>query len=219
MNIEDVQLKDDYSIKNGSENFNEQNLRGASKYSTSEQRRMVVPHTEELGGKYGTGSGRHFSMAAAVSQSPKDFELLVEEIYKMGNIFFDYVNGKDIKTTWKYISDVIQFDTMQQCFEIVDRLREYGRTRRTGMFGFSVEHDHIHVIHDCAFSGSHCRDVWRKQVEPFGSIRPTRTENKSIWKFNKLDWYDVFHYFFLRKRGTREIFVRGKSWEEPSDGK
>ena len=38
------------------------------------------------------------------------------------------------------------------------------------MFGFSVEDDHIHVIHDCAFSDGTCRDVWRKQVESIGEI-------------------------------------------------
>ena len=157
------------------------------------------------------------TMARFAETNNEAYNDLAKEIEEMGNIFFDYVTGKTIKGSWRYLSDVILYrnsDDLDQCLRI---LREYGRTRRNGMFGFSVESDHIHVIHDCAFSGGHCRDVWRYQIEPFGELRPTRKQNKPIWKFTRTDWYDVFKYMFLEKRGTREIYIRSESWKVPDN--
>ena len=169
--------------------------------------------------EYRYGDSRGPSMAAIAEVSASDYEFLADRIGELGNIFFDYVNGKDIKRTWRYLSDVIQYETNESRDQIIRVLSDYGRARRNGMFGFSVEEDHIHVIHDCAFSGQHCRDVWRREVEPFGIIRPARTENKPIWKFTATDWFDVFIYFFLKKWGTREIWIRGKGWQTPTDGR
>lgn len=161
--------------------------------------------------------GRGFcSMAKLAKKCPEGYADLAQEIEEMGGEFMEYVGGKTIKGAWRYLSDVVLYrngDELRECLRV---LRSYGRTRRNGMFGFSVEDDHIHVIHDCAYAGGHCRDVWRKQIEPFGELRPTRTENKPIWELTRTDWYDVFEYFFLKKRGTREIWIGGKDWKAPS---
>lgn len=212
------QLREDLIFNHGSENTIRNYLqRTLSESSTSESTRMVVPHVQESGREFGVERERPVSMARIAESSSKDFEYLASEIKEMGSNFFDYVTGKDIKGSWRYISDVILFESMFNCNRIVERLREYGRSRRTGMFGFSVESNHIHVIHDCAYSDGSCRDKWRREVEPFGTIRPARTQNKQIYKFTATDWYDVFIYFFLSKRGTREIYTRGESWTPPTD--
>lgn len=167
--------------------------------------------------KCATNERGHPTMAQFAEKNGQAFDDLAEEIEEMGNIFFDYVTGKTIKGAWRYISDVFLFRDGGALSATLEILRRYGRTRRDRLFGFSVEDDHIHIIHDCAFSGGHCRDVFRKQIEPFGSFGPTRTENKPIWKFTRTDWYDVFVYFFLAKRGDRQIWIGGKSWKTPTD--
>nr|QVW56832.1 MAG: nonstructural protein NS1 [Cecropis daurica ambidensovirus] len=222
MNVEDVLLNENSLNKiiyNGSEDDLGEYLQQSSEGSTSEYGGLVVPHIEDSGREFGVQRERPLSMARFAEKSGKDYELLAKEIKEMGGIFMEYVTGKDIKASWRYISDVITYNNSRDCNSIVEILREYGRTRRSGMFGFSVESNHIHVIHDCAYSGGHCRDVWREQVKLFGTVRPTRIENKPIYKFTQTDWYDVFIYFFLKKRGTREIWVRRKSWKAPTDGK
>nr|QTE03956.1 MAG: nonstructural protein 1 [Otus scops parvoviridae sp.] len=176
------------------------------------------------GAPYDTGGlsttrGRPTSMAAIAEVSREGFDNLAKKTEEMGSNFFNYVTGKDIKNSWRYLSDVILFDNFDKRDRIVQILCGYGRTRRNGMFGFSVEDDHIHIIHDCCYAGNHCRCIWRKQVEPLGQFGAARTENKPIWKFTRTDWYDVFIYFFLRKRGTREIWTRGTGWKTPTDGK
>ena len=193
-------------------------LESQQRESTNSSSRMVDDNSIRDGIGSSSLSGRPTSMSIIAEKFQQGFSNLVPQIEEMGNIFFDYVNGPIIKNTWRYLSGVILFENERNLSELVRVLSDYGRSRGRRMFGFSVEEDHIHVIHDCAFSGGHCRDIWRKQVEPFGQLRPTREENKPIWKFKRTDWYDVFNYFFLRKRGTRQIWIGGESWKAPSNG-
>lgn len=168
--------------------------------------------------KHTDRGGRSTSMVQLAREFPTFFEEMVPEIEEMGNIFFEYVTGSNIKRSHRYLSDVILFKDDRQLFECVEILRNYGKSRSRGMFGFSVENDHIHVIHDCSFSSGSCRDTFRQQIKSIAKFTAVRTENKPIYMFSTIDWYDVFIYFFLRKRGTREIWIGGKNWKEPSNG-
>lgn len=196
--------------------INEGSLHGERGSSESEYAGVVADRNEgDIGDRHVRGE-RTISMGEFARKNGEAFNILGEKIEEMGNVFLEYVTGPSIKGTWRYLSDVVRYDSDDNLQRLLEILRNYGETRGNGMFGYSVEADHIHVIHDCAFSGGHCRDVWRRQVEPFGVIGPTRRENKAIWKFTRADWYDVFAYFILKKRGTREIWVRGKSWTPPN---
>lgn len=198
----------------GHEEYTHQSLREQPGPSFGDQRRMV----EDNVGKRGRTDRRDTpTMATLAEKSPQDFQYMAEKLEEMGGDFFRYVTGKDIKTTSRYLSDVILVRDDRQLSKCLDVLRDYGRSRRNGLFGYAAEGDHIHVIHDCAYSGGHCRDVWRSQVEPYGDLRPARRYNKPIWKFNRVDWYDVFVYFFVQKRGNSEIWIRGESGQVPSD--
>lgn len=157
------------------------------------------------------------SLAEFARENGEAFAELEQEIQEMGGIFIDYVTGKTIKGAWRYLSDVFFFRDDRALSDALEVLRRYGRARRERMFGFSVETDHIHIIHDCNYSANCCRDQFRRDVQPYGTFGATRTQNRHIWQFTKPDWYDVFNYFFLRKRGTREIWINGKSWQEPTD--
>lgn len=167
---------------------------------------------------YGRGE---VSMAGFNKVLPEAYKDLEQEIQEMGHQFFGYFKGKDYNPAKRYLSDLISFGDERNLHKIMEKLRTYGRLRRKGMFGFveEKERNHVHVIHDCAFSDGTCRCTWRTQIEPFGKIEPLRTFNKQIFKFTRTDWYDVFVYFFLRKRGDREIFIRGVSGKQPSIGK
>lgn len=162
---------------------------------------------------------KYISMAKFQQSDGKGYQLLAEEIRKVGRQFFDYFDREDLDNTRRYISDVFLFDGRRALDRSLECLREYGRSRRNGMFGISVEYDHIHIIHDCSYSGRSCRCTFKEKIEPFGQFGPNRRYNKPLWKFTRTDWYDVFVYFFLAKRGTRQIWFGGKNWETPSDGK
>lgn len=214
------EVTSDYGVRDEFQEFVGGDVSGEPILHASEYAWLLAPDSERDGGKPSPPYRRDFiSMAQFAEALPAGYNDLASQIEEMGSHMLGYVRGPVIKSAWRYISDVILYRTNEQLQELVSILRLYGRTRRNGMFGFSVESDHIHVIHDCAFTGSHCRDVWRRQIEPVAEFGPTRTENKPIWKFTRTDWYDVFIYFFLRKRGTREIWIRGENWKAPTDGK
>lgn len=165
----------------------------------------------------GPRGSNYITMAQFLRSDPEGYKILGEEIEQVAKPFFDYFSGEDINLTSRYISDVFCYRGRKEYKKIMDILRSYGGSRRTGMFGYSVEDDHIHIIHDCSYSGRTCRCTFKEKIESFGEFRPTRRYNKPIWKFTRTDWYDVFVYFFLAKRGTREVWFRGKNWKIPND--
>lgn len=189
---------------------------------TDDSTRMVDVHTTVDTGERQLGPrGSHYkTMADFLRNDAEGYKLLAEEIEKVGSGFFQYTCGTEtVSTTGRYISDVFLYSGRRQLNSIMDILRKYGESRRKGMFGYSVEDDHIHIIHDCAFSGRSCRCTFKEKIEPFGEFGPNRKYNKPLWKFTRTDWYDVFIYFFLAKRGARKIWIRGKDWKIPNDGR
>lgn len=170
------------------------------------------------GGGFRNSHGNVISMGALYKYNKEDFKAMAKEMEEMGRPFFNYVFGEAIDHAGRYLSDVFLFTDIQSRDRAIEELDNYGKSRRKGMLGYSVECDHIHIIHDCTYGGAHCRDVFRRKIQPYGIFRPARTENKPICQFRRTDWYDVFAYFFLYKRGIRNIYVRGEGWQKPTDG-
>lgn len=156
-------------------------------------------------------------MARFARVLPEAFEEMEPEIQEMGNIFFRYVKGESIKCTYRFVRDIILYTTDQQLVKCMEILCNYGRSRSGGMFGLSVEDDHIHVIHDCSYSAYCCRCSFRKAIKSITNFGFSHAKAKPIYEFNSTDWYDEFIYLFLRKRGTRKIWIRGENWKEPSN--
>lgn len=161
--------------------------------------------------------GSDVSMAKFAQSDDETYDRLAEEIKKMGTDFLGYFRGSFVKNSWRYIADLVLYRNNEDLRNILRVLCRYGKSRRNGMFAYSVESDHVHVIHDCSFSGGYCRCIFRREIQPYGIIEQHRTTNKSIYKFTDTDWYDVFVYFFCRKRGERKIWIRGESGKIPSD--
>ena len=160
------------------------------------------------------------SMAQFLEYDEEGYKILAKTIDEMAEPFMEYCSGGKVDgATGRYLSDVFLFNGRRMLTKALDILCRYGESRRNGMFGISVEEDHIHIIHDCAYSCGSCRCTFKEKIRPFGEFRPNRRFNKPIWQFKRSDWYDVLIYFFFEKRGTRKIWIRGKSWEIPSDGK
>lgn len=163
-----------------------------------------------------TGGGKYeISMGRLAASRPEAYERLAKEVEEMGRGFLEYFRGPFVKGSWRYVTDVVCYDSDDALERLLGCLRAYGRRRLNGMFSFSVEPGHVHVIHDCNYSAGCCRCVWRREASVFGNIKPASRRAKYIYAFTRNDWYDVFLYFFVKKRGTREIWCRGESREVP----
>lgn len=186
---------------------------------SGEQPGMVDNYSERDGSSTSSDRGEPATMAMLARSHPETYTILVKEVEEMGGVFFRYFFGQDVNVARRYVSDVILYDNERQLSSLLAVLDGYGRARRNGLFGYSVEPGHVHVIHDCTYGGNWCRDSFRQAAKPFGVFRPPGKSHKPIFQFTKTDFYDVFIYFFLIKRGTRKIWARGESWETPTDGK
>lgn len=182
--------------------------------------RMVDAYTQfdQRERQLGPVGSSYTTMAQFLKSDAEGYHLLAEEIEKIGRPFFNYFNGETVNHTGRYISDVFLYRGRRELNRIMEILCNYGRSRRNGMFGYSVESDHVHIIHDCTYSGRNCRCTFKEKIEPFGEFGPNRKYNKPIHQFTRTDWYDVFIYFFLTKRGPRDLWFRGKNWQIPADG-
>nr|QTZ83150.1 MAG: nonstructural protein 1 [Emberiza rustica ambidensovirus] len=157
------------------------------------------------------------TMAYFKKNSDEAYNDLAETVQEMGNNFFEYVHKQIGVSTRKYVRYVIPTRDARETDGLVRLLQSTCGPKFRGMFGFSVDPGHVHIIHDCSYSDKSCRCVFRKQIESFRGVKPTNEKVESMWKLGRCDWYDVFTYFFLRKRGTRNLWIRGESWEKPSD--
>lgn len=162
---------------------------------------------------------RHQELDQIYETNGTIFEDVVQEMEEMGNVFLRYVCGQASIMHRRYISDVFVPGSERDVPTIVEILRQYGDSRRGGMFGFSVDGDHIHVIHDCNWSGRTCRDAFRAKIEPYGSFKSNRKYIKPMSGFTRYQWYNVLSYFFLEKWGERNLWVRGACWEVPPHSK
>lgn len=149
------------------------------------------------------------------------FSILAKEIEEMEPRFFRFVLGENIKSTRRYLADVFVYNDIGYLPTIIDTLCEYGSTRRSGFFGFSVEErdGHIHIIHDCSYHSGTCRDIFRERILQYGFFKSRRFTSKPVFKFTRSEWYDVFLYYFVRKSGTRKIYVLGEDCKVPDYGK
>lgn len=164
----------------------------------------------------GRGIDGNVSLAAINKADPSGFKVLVEELKVLGGDFFGEVQ-KDLSiSSRRYMSDVILYENDQEISQLVGILHRHGEARGNGLFGFSVESNHVHVIHDCAYSNSSCRCSWKREVSAQFNIRPKRKYNKPFFEIAFTDWCDIFVYFFVAKRGRREIFYRGEALPVPS---
>ena len=145
---------------------NQDIIRESSRGTSPSEQCSMVANTSR---KREWSHGRRGTMASIAKESQENFQYMAEELEKMGCEFFGYVTGQSIKPSSAYISDVIILRDIQLRDQCLDVLREYGRSRRNGLFGFSEEGDHIHVIHDCSYTNRSCRDIWISQVKPNGS--------------------------------------------------
>lgn len=167
--------------------------------------------------KHTDSGGEQISMGRFAKELPEAYEEMEPEIQEMGGNFIRYIKGKDIKRTYRLVRDIILYRTDDQLIKCMEILRNYGRTRSGGMFGISVEDDHIHVIHDCSYAAFCCRCAYRHKIKSIAEFGFSGTKAKPIYQLTITDWYDVFIYYFLRKRGTRHLWIGGENWKEPSN--
>lgn len=140
---------------------------------------------------------------------------LVKQTEKMAGGLLGQLTELCALGTRRYISDVFLAKDARALDQVIQTLQKYGEGRRSGLFGFFLDGDHLHVIHDCAFSTKSCRDKFRHDIEQYGQFRPGRRFNRPLWQFGRADWFNVLHYFLSKEGKANQLWVNGKNWQVP----
>lgn len=100
----------------------------------------------------------------------------------------------------RLVSDVIAPRDPTEIRSIVAWLRSSVAGFSGHLFAFSIhDGDHIHVLHDCAFSNGTCRCQWRQQSRVAASIR-RRLGRKSVFVGNvgSSAWHALLTYYLFQ---------------------
>lgn len=142
--------------------------------------------------------------------SLEGYEAMVELLGSVGNPFTGRFIHKDWSNSGTYIQDVIRFSTDRERDVLHNYLLNAGTSFKRDMFGFSFEHDHVHVFHSCAFSSSQCKCKWRKDIPKEGQLITGRYVKRNLREWTTADALYVIIYFFYNKRGYREAWIAGE---------
>lgn len=220
MNDEEIQ-----TLPNCTKQHNEhkRNFEGdlLSRGGPSSSSGMVDQNIQGVKDKYGCEYGVEESMGQISKYLGEDFKVFLEEFQEMGSEFFRYFHGENKFNTRYFIRDVFITNSDEFNNRILEILHGYGSIRREGLFGFSAEFNkgHVHIIHDCSFSGGMCRCVFKKRCKAFGRFAKGRRYKKSCYEHSISDWYSTFNYYYLQKRYERALYIDGTSRQLPTNGK
>lgn len=117
----------------------------------------------------------------------------------------------------KYIADVFLPRDPGNIFEILRLLSDAIGGRKNGFIGYSSDGDHLHIIHDCSYSNRTCRCRFKERLEPYGIFKKHGRFVKSIAELKHGDWYNIVVYYFLSKRGVKQLRIDGETSRFPLD--
>lgn len=116
------------------------------------------------------------------------------------------------KTTYRFLSDVVVFDTKGQADRLFEWLYLAGKKYPNQFYLFAFHTDHVHIFHDCAFSNKSCRCHWRQApCIQNGIRRRLRRGIPYARTFGRSAFKNVFDYFLVREGFQKKnLFLGGR---------
>lgn len=178
-----------------------------------------VPSTEELGSnievcEYANG-GTEFNeptrLRYIAKRHPTDYMELGNLAEKVVGRFIRALDRKSFGSTRRYVSEVIPCRSNEQHDRIIRRLREAALGYPGRFLIFVSEGDHIHIVHDCAFSNHQCRCYFAKSPDFRTTDRTSFRQRKFVVDMDWFDWLNVFLYFVVSKWIFQpEVWINGR---------
>lgn len=163
--------------------------------------------------RMGTRRRASDSVSNSVSAINED---LVDQYNRMENQLFTRSSISSGGTSRYYLSDVIVPRSREEHQKILQGL--YQRIQsHTGEFGILTDHaDHIHLLHDCAYSNRSCRCTWLKTFPQFNEIfRGKIRKARLMSSLKRSDWENVIYYYLTGGRKCIYFKFRGATKRIP----
>ena len=139
----------------------------------------------------------------------EDNQMLENEFSNLASGLLREIGRTEFEASRTYISDVIACDSSEEANRLSRIVVAAGRFYRGGFLCISVHEDHIHVVHDCAYSNNSCRCKFAKGAEIKDNIRPALRKRVPIGRLKERDWYNILKYFTTDGRRCKLLVLRG----------
>lgn len=105
-----------------------------------------------------------------------------------------------------YVSDVFGCGTPERAASLAKELAFRARSFRRSFIGVFIHNDHVHTIHDCAYSNKSCRCSFKEFPEAKSDLRRLLRKPRSLETFQRRDWENITIYFCTK--GRRPTFFK-----------
>lgn len=147
---------------------------------------------------------------------PGDVGYLESELSRFVNSLF-YGFQAVVRGTSRYlVSDVIVGRTNAEHNQLLRDIH-HKLSRYQGDFALLSDHtDHIHFLHDCAFSNRSCRCSWYKTIPNLGEcLRAKIRKIRLMSVYEKSDWINIVQYYSTGGRKCNYLKFRGRNRRVP----
>lgn len=165
------------------------------------------------GSEFGTSLG----LRRISETDPETYKKLANIVQEVTGRYTRAIMRAKQKSTKKYISNVVVYRDDQHRQRILQKLRRDLLGYPGDIFIWTDEGDHIHIVHDCAFSNGTCRcRVLEGEDFRTGTRKPLR-RIKRIQELDEIDWTNVIIYFVLGKWSSEtQVWLNGRLQRPPS---
>lgn len=157
----------------------------------------------------GTGMGNNKDIIQTVGK------LLSESQRQLLSRLSDVCYESAQKSNGIWLQDVLLCETPILADNLVRKLEGYIKGYGRSIL-FITRHDsHVHINHDCAYSGGSCRCYWRKEVQKKEDCQFRRRLLRSggrrrIRNLDISDWQRILLYFTTEGRRTFAPYINGQ---------
>lgn len=167
----------------------------------------ITSESYSIGNEGGSDvTGRDFNASA---DAEKVLCVLEPEVREKFETLAREFRDNNRSSTRKYIADVFLPRSDEFGSQAIGYLAKRVAERRDGFFGFSIDGDHIHIIHDCSYSGRSCRCRFREVLGTLGHIKRNERFLRNCSDIQTADWVRILIYYFFAKRGIKSLSNNG----------
>lgn len=142
---------------------------------------------------------------------PEDYSKLGSSLHAVVGHWLGQLLRQKFEPTKKYISQVLSIRDDNHRKRVVRKLREELVGYPGKVFIWTDEGDHVHVIHDCAYSNGQCRCRIFKGEDFRFTVRSPLRRCRNIGELDEIDWTNVLIYFLVSKWPCQsQIWIGGR---------
>lgn len=131
------------------------------------------------------------------------------EYEKLTSELVSRIKGTAFKPFRRYLSDVLACDSSREANRISRLVIKHARNYPGNLCLVSTHDDHVHVVHDCPYSGSTCRCKILQEEEIKFKRRGALRKRKTISSIQPDQWINIIKYFVSNGRWLEFVKVGG----------